>query len=333
VHLILRRYSKVNNINITFKSILANILKGYVEEKQAVGYKYHKEARTLRRFDEFCISVNHDKKSLTKELVLEWCQKQEHEKISNQNTRISLLRCLAVYMVRLGFKAYIYPVGINKVIEYGYKPYIFSENEIAKLLIEADRLKPDPASPYRHIVLPLLFRILYGCGLRISEALLLQVRDVDFNKGTLLIREAKLNKDRIVPVHQKMCKSLGIYTQRIHAFSKPEDIFFPSSHGGRYSTGRIYDYFRRLIWKAGISHGGRGKGPRLHDIRHAFAVHCLKKWVKESVDLTVVLPYLSAYLGHTGLKSTQHYLRLTAELYPDIVSAVENEFSHIIPEI
>ena len=97
-------------------------------------------------------------------------------------------------------------------------------------------------------------------------------------------------------------------------------FFFPSPYGGRYPERTIYAYFRRFLWEVGISHGGRGKGPRVHDLRHAFAVHCLKRWVRNAVDLTVALPYLSAYLGHEGLKGTQRYLRLTSELYPDIVA-------------
>jgi integrase/recombinase XerD len=85
------------------------------------------------------------------------------------------------------------------------------------------------------------------------------------------------------------------------------------------------------LWKAGISHSG--KGPRLHDFRHTFAVHCLKKWVLDEEDITNLLPYLSAFLGHVDLRGTQHYLRLTADLYPKIIASVEQNFSTLIPEV
>ena len=84
---------------------------------------------------------------------------------------------------------------------------------------------------------------------------------------------------------------------------------------------------------AGISHGGRGHGPRVHDLRHTYAVHVLRKWVRGGVDLTTALPYLSAYMGHSGIRSSQYYLRLTAELYPDITCALEQEFGWMIPEV
>ena len=93
----------------------------------------------------------------------------------------------------------------------------------------------------------------------------------------------------------------------------------------------MYHLFRGILWKVGISHSG--KGPRLQDIRHSYSVHCLKKWVLNGEDLTSLLPYLSAYLGHVDLRGTQHYLRLTADLYPEIIASVEQNFSFLIPEV
>jgi integrase/recombinase XerD len=107
--------------------------------------------------------------------------------------------------------------------------------------------------------------------------------------------------------------------------------FFPAPHGGAYTAGTVYKAFRQWLWAAGISHGGRGRGPRLHDWRHTFAVHCLRRWVEDGTDLSVALPYLSAYLGHTGLRGTQDYLRLTAELYPALVTRLPAQFGACIP--
>jgi len=117
-------------------------------------------------------------------------------------------------------------------------------------------------------------------------------------------------------------------------------FFYQSPHGGRYRENTIYKLFRKIFVKGKdfsyscgqyISHSG--KGPRLHNFRHSFAVHCLKKWVSNKKDLTSLLPYLSAYLGHVDLRGTQHYLRLTADLYPEIIASVEQNFSFLIPEV
>ena len=323
---------KTNRI-FSYSGPLAAIIEAFVKEKQAMGYKYFKQALTLRRFDKFCILKGYKETSLTKELVLMWTEKQPHETENNRNKRISLMRLLGSYMTRTGRDAYVYPNLMGKLTDKRYMPYIFLNSELADLFRQADSSKPHIMSPNRAKILPLLFRMLYECGLRISEALHLRVEDVNVCNRTLKIVGSKFGKDRLVP----MCLSLSLrcreYMGYIHFTAKPTDCFFPSPYGGMFDESTIYGYFRRFLWKAKISHGGRGKGPRLHDIRHTFAVNCLKRWVVKGEDLSTYLPYLSTYLGHTGLKGTQHYLRLTAELYPEIVSAVEEKFGEVIPEM
>ena len=94
----------------------------------------------------------------------------------------------------------------------------------------------------------------------------------------------------------------------------------------------VHSLYRKALRLSGISHGGRGKGPRLHDVRHTFAVRVLNKWVRDGKNLTTVLPYLAIYMGHEGLKACQHYLRLTAVMFPELIETVEKEHGWIIPE-
>jgi len=112
----------------------------------------------------------------------------------------------------------------------------------------------------------------------------------------------------------------------------PETYFFRAPDDGSYGTRSIYSVFRDILWAAGISHGGRGKGPRVHDFRHTFAVHSLEKMVKEGRELSSALPRLSAYLGHTNLAATEKYLRLTAELYPEIISILDRDYGYVLPK-
>ena len=99
-----------------------------------------------------------------------------------------------------------------------------------------------------------------------------------------------------------------------------------------YSSGTAYRLYRKALRLSDISHGGRGKGPRLHDLRHTFAVRVLNKWVRDGKNLTTALPYLAIYMGHEGLKACQHYLRLTAVMFPELIRTVEKEYGWIIPE-
>ncbi|ADG07397.1 tyrosine-type recombinase/integrase [Kyrpidia tusciae] len=317
--------------NDGFMSVLGPILEALIAEKRSVGYHYDKEVRDFARFDRFCSAVGHQSLSLPRELVEQWTAKQIHETETNRQHRISRMRVLGGYMQRCGYPAWVYPRQTAAQTSLRYAPYIFSRSELAALFRAIDTCPPERHSPYRHVVFPLLFRLLYSSGLRIGEALALRGGDVNLQTGTLHIRVAKLDKERRIPVHPALVQRMERYVKVLGITPTLEAPLFPGPSGQSYCESTIYDAFRRFLWEANISHGGRGRGPRLHDLRHTFAVHCLRKWVLEGVDLTVALPYLSAYMGHTSLKSTQMYLRLTAEVYPTVVAAVERRYASIIP--
>jgi integrase len=316
-----------------FLSALTIPIENYIAEKQAVGYKFEKGSDMLKRFDSFVYNQSLKETTLTKQLVMEWIARKPNETISTQGGRISLLRGLAEYMNRIGYSAYIYPKAMVTVNRYAYIPYIFSSAEMKRIFEVCDHYPANDCTPNRHLVMPLLLRILYGCGLRISEALNLTVQDVDLLKGSLHIHNTKFNKERILPMAESLTERCRKYCKTINPGKMRNPFFFPSPYGGHYSEATIYKLFREVLRRAGISHLGRGKGPRLHDVRHVFAVNCLKKWVLDGKDLNNCLPYLSAYLGHEDMRGSQRYLRLTAELYPDITSKIEKTCSYIIPEV
>lgn len=316
---------------VVFQSILGELIAGYIEEKRAVGYKYIKGSSLLKRFDTLLVKEHLMGKKLPKAIVLLWTKKRPNETQSNRIHRICIVRGFAKYMVRLGYDAYIFPAAAVTIDRYCYVPYIFSEKELKDIFAICDNYPVSNISPNRHLILPLLFRMLYGCGLRISEALKLKPNEVDLQQGTLFIRNTKFGKERLVPMAESLTDRCRQYVRKVHNYESSNPFFFQSPFGGRYKEGSIYKLFRQILWKARISHSG--KGPRLHDMRHSFSVHCLKKWVVNKEDLTNLLPSLSTYLGHVDLQGTQHYLRLTADLYPQIIDTVEQEFSFLIPEV
>jgi integrase/recombinase XerD len=111
----------------------------------------------------------------------------------------------------------------------------------------------------------------------------------------------------------------------------PDAIFFPGPDGRPYSLRTIYGLFRQLLLQCGIPHAGRGKGPRIHDARHLFAVRALRRWYRDGEDLDAKLPLLATYLGHQHLSGTQYYLHLTAELFPEIAARADAAFGDVIP--
>lgn len=325
--------STISKNPVTFAGPRAAVLQGLVAEKRGVGYRYETGARGLLELDRFLVAAGHQEATLPQKLVFEWVAKRAYETERNRQRRISLIRALGEYMQRCGYDAFVYPRDLDRHAVPPYLPHIFSRAELARFFSCADACQPHVTSPERHHVFPILFRLLYGCGLRVSEALALRVKDFDLATGAVRIREAKFGKERIVPLHPSLARQLRNYLPTALGLIDPERPLFPSPKGGAYSKHTIYAQFRRFLWAAGISHGGRGRGPRLHDLRHTFAVHCLQRWITKGADLSTALPYLSTYLGHNGLRGTQSYLRLTAELYPHIIASMDRQFGHLLTEV
>jgi len=123
------------------------------------------------------------------------------------------------------------------------------------------------------------------------------------------------------------------YFLKVHATSIPVNYFFLKRDRTAIAANTVYKNFRKILWKSGTSHGGKGRGPRLHDFRHTFAVHSLNQMVQKKVELYCALPILSTYLGHASIAATERYVRLTAEVYPEILSTVSATCAYIFPEV
>jgi site-specific recombinase XerD len=307
-----------------------------VREKRASGYKYDTPARVLKDLDDFLCGTTIKSNELPKALVDQWLAQNLHEQASTQQRRIILVRQLARLMIRLGHPAYVPPKGLGPRRSYVFSPRILTRAEVRQIIHAVDNLPPSPKSPLRHIILPEVFRLLYGCGFRLSEVLNLKVRDVDLQQGVITVRQGKFGKDRLVPPSIEMVERLRRYAgeleKRTLARQEPDAYFFPSARQAAWGSTTIYHLFRKALLHCGIPHGGRGKGPRVHDLRHTFAVHRLLQWYEEGADLNAKLPFLVAYLGHKDFTGTQKYLHLTAELFPHLTARMNQQFGGVIPQ-
>ncbi len=305
-------------------------IQDFIELKQAVGYKYFTEAGHLKRFDTFTQKKYGSANTLTKEIVMKWCSKKLYEKQENLCSRASIIRQFAIYMDNLGVNAYVIPKNYFKSGE-RYVPYIYTDDELKRFFQETDKCHYCSNCPYRHLIMPVLFRMIYSCGLRVSEARLLKVKDVDLDSGILTINQSKKDNSRLVPMTDELTRKCQVYSKQVHKYSDMERYYFPLIDNSPMSIGNINKNFRKFLFRAGISHGGRGFGPRVHDFRHSFAVHCLKKWSVEGKDLMTYLPILRVYLGHDSFEETAYYLRLTADVFPDITLKLEKMYTDLIP--
>jgi len=302
----------------------------FLQEKHACGYTYREQTRILRRLDSFVVQEGLGTCELPGSIAQKWLAKKTHESAGTHQQRIIATRQFSRFLLRLGYSAYVPDSTLAARNPSTFVPRMLTDEELRKFFQAVDTLEPTARSPLRHFIMPEVFRLLYRCGFRVSEVLKLGVRDVDLNQGIITVRQGKFRKDRLVPPAVALVKRLRKYAA--HFENRPPDaIFFPGPGGGPFSLGAVYGLFRQLLLQCGISHGGRGKGPRIHDARHRFACCVLRRWYQDGENLDAKLPLLATYLGHQNLSGTQRYLHLTAELFPEITARANAAFGDVIP--
>jgi len=196
-------------------------------------------------------------------------------------------------------------------------PYVYSPDELQRLL-DATAVLESPLSPLQALTYRTLLLLLYGAGLRVSEAIGLTLGDVDHRDRVLTIRETKFYKSRQVPIGQRLAAALITYIERRGALPTPlgdRSALLSTRFGQRLIYQRVVMFFQRVRSGAGIvCPHGEPRPPRLHDLRHTAAVHRVLAWYRDGKDVQQLLPRLATYLGHASIASTQQYLQMTPEL-------------------
>ena len=312
------------------------LLEQYMAERHALGFSLKTDEGCIRRFLQDFAELDDGEISFTKEYVLNHIGNRRNLQTNTILRDVSAINGFLDFVIRKGYTAYKIPSISLPKENRNFRAYIFTDDEIERMLIAADHVPFTEQNPARKHQLPVMFRILFNCGLRTSELLKLGMRDVNLKENVFTILDTKFHKNRLVPFTDTVAESLTQYLEMFPPKSTDSLIFpssSPRSNGGRYGNSWLQAQFRQLLRTAGIPYNGSGKGPRPHDIRHTFAVHCLNNWVLSGEDLTAALPVLSRYLGHNGLTGTQKYLQLTAQMYPDIVAKLEVRFGGLIPQM
>lgn len=318
------------------KSNFAELIKEFIEQKVNLGYKYTEQAKILREFDLYCVVNFPDTVILDKELVFNWLSHHRGKHPSTIETKCSPINQFAKFCSAKGIEAYSLLKGVMpKKVK--YRPYIYSDEEIKRIFSTIDKTcNVSHIVPLRHLVMPVFFRLLYCCGLRVSEARLLQVKDVDLERGILTLNHTKNNRVRQIPVHPDLMNRMKDFHDTVHLLSIPEAPFFPGRNGKPMTVGNVYRNFRRFLWNARISHSGKTDigeigAPTVHSFRHTFAVNCLRKWMKQGKNLHAYLPVLQEYLGHINIDDTEYYLHFSTDMIEDVRETLEKRLGNIIP--
>ncbi len=309
------------------KSTLEGLVADLVAVRHAGGYRFKVPERVLCQFVEHCRREGYPDGSITKE-ALDGFLHGRHLRASTVRRNTLALRQLAEHAQAAGWAAHV-PAVTTKVRVRHQPPYVFSDDELRRLFAAIDR-QGMSSYPNKALIDPVLFRVLYGAGLRISEALNLRMVDVDTRTGTLRIRDTKNGESRTVPVTHRLAATLGAYVTAAHPAPESSDyVFYSRAAGSPINQATIYMRFRGYLADAGIPHFAGGPHP--HSLRHGFAVANLRRWAADGSDPAVMLPYLACYMGHADLRGTQYYLRLTADAYPDVIATAQLRFGYVIP--
>lgn len=312
-----------------WRSSLAGMIISFLNEKRITGYKYSHQEKWLARFDSYYDRNGYTGIRVTKSMVDAFVY-SSLEQPSTHYLKERLLRDFALFLIKHGHcEIYVAQVKSAPRKRCSHIPYIFTKEELKHFFTAIDAWE-DSSYTNRHLVDPVLFRLLYGTGMRVSEALNILVQDFDDNNDVLTVYQAKNCKDRLIPIASSLAGRIGKFINIFHKYSKDTAFLFQSPRKGKMDKSTVYRRFRQYLQCANIPH--TGDGPRVHDLRHSYAVLCLKKWVLAGEELTNLLPYLAAYMGHSDFRGTQYYLRLTADLYPDIIGRLEAGFGYVIPE-
>ena len=309
---------------------MVRLVEEYLDYRRRLGYQLRTEGQMLLEFARYADRSGHCG-PLTTELAAHWARLPVEAAPLYQARRLEVVRCFARHRAIFDPATEIPPEGLMGSAHRRTAPHIYSKAELSALLAAARRLPS--TTGLRPRTYTTLFGLISCTGLRISEALKLSRGDVDWGHGTLMIRESKFHKSRLVPLHPSVVQAVREYAQLRdlrHPIAQTE-AFFVSDRGTMLAYSTVRQTFRKLCkdLRATIAPGTRR--PRIHDLRHTFAVHCLVRWYRRGDDLAAKLPVLATYPGHQGLDGTQRYLRLTAEIFPELTARLQGRFGDLIP--
>lgn len=306
---------------ITFHSWLSEHMRRFAEWRGIQGRDPEYQARLLSYFDRFIVAQGLNGPTVTRDIIDSYLEELSRFSISTQSKRFYVLRQLCIHIHQMDQECYV-PEPRNYKRP-PYQPFIFELSQVRDMLSAASRLPlPDTLHPHTYRT---LFGLLYATGIRIGEAMALRLMDFDAGRGLLYIAEGKFRKARWVPLHPTSTSVVEDYVAaRLRILPNgPEDAIFVSLRGRSLRHAKIHRIYQRLLRKCGLSELPQGP-PRIHDLRHSFAVHRLLGWYSDGEDINARLPALATYMGHVNIKHTQAYLRPTKEL----LNQVHTRFHH-----
>jgi site-specific recombinase XerD len=300
-----------------FHSPLAETMQCFIELRRLSGTDYRSQAQLLGYFDRFLAERRLTEPRIPRDLIDAYQQSLIRLNPRTQQNRLCVVRQFCEYLSRTDPQGYV-PERFRSIRSHeAHPPYIYSTTEVQTLLAAAWQLPP--ANSLRPLTYGTLLGLLYSAGIRIGEASALNLEDFYDDPPRLWIAKGKFRKSRWVPLSDSTGRALQQYVQARQRWSplSPDSPLFLNQRHRRLHYATVHHTFRRLLKESGIPYQ-KHTGPRIHDLRHTFAVDRLLAWYRDGHDVNARLPWLATYMGHVDIQSTQVYLRPTAELMEQV---------------
>jgi len=316
-----------------FVSSLASALNAMLDYREALGLSRCTHESSFRSFDRYCAARYPQVLSLSKEMALGWIHAELEKPRSNIQGKATAVRLLGEYLSAIGQESYILPknyVSQRKV----FHPYIFTDAELSHLFCAMDTLPVDVLDTSAAMVAPVLFRLIYTCGLRPNEGRELRRANIDFHTGEILITKTKRKKERIVVMSDDMIDLCKEYDAWRNGFAPDSDFFFSRRDGQAYTSVQLECLFKRC-WESANPGIAASLLPniRVYDLRHRFASAILNRWLDTGRNLYAMLPYLCAYMGHEKMSETIYYIHILPENLIKSAGIDWSSFEGLIPEV
>ena len=308
-------------------SCLADEIQNFINLRRLSGTDYQSQAQLLGYFDRFLFEQQISGPPLTREITDHYLLGLSHLAPRSRSNRFCVVRQLCQYLARNDPRGYV-PEPLRFIPSQGaHPPYIYSPSEIQALLVAASKLPP--ANALRPHTYRTLLGLLYSTGIRIGEALALNREDFQEAEQRLYIAQGKFRKARWVPLSASTSRALQHYLHKrsqMGPCSRDSPLLI-NQRSRPLTPCTVNHTFRYLLRQCGISHS-KLTGPRIHDLRHTFAVERLLAWYRDGQDVNARLPWLATYMGHVDVHSTQVYLQATPELIAQVDRRFYNHYLH-----
>ncbi|MBP7636690.1 MAG: tyrosine-type recombinase/integrase [Kiritimatiellae bacterium] len=305
---------------------LTDALNEYLGLRRRMGFLLVDHEESLKAFVRFLDARG--ARFITSELAVEWARLPGGATSVRHARRLAMARDFAKYVLATDPRTEVPPQGLLPNLARRPQPYIYTPGQIAALIRAAAELQPCEGLRIRRHTYSTLFGLIAATGMRVREALSLECRDVDLEDGVITVRESKFCKTRLLPVHRSTLERLREYALLRDGRVRlaPSGLFFVSDRRTRLQYVPVNYTFLLISRRIGLRRAGAPHGPRLHDLRHTFAVRVLADWYRSGGDPARCLPLLSTYLGHANVNNTYWYLSAT----PDLLGAANERLERLM---